>query len=164
MQLKNGIIQVATVGNQGNHWSCLKVDFANKTWIGCPLPTNIRLSLEPFLKALTEVWGDNLHTDIGTTVCVKLAHDHTCSPGNHCMSHCLQNIPFQGDNLNVCGVAVIISATILTGYFNTIPIEETVWLSNIDIYSEYYRKMLITWFLEGKIFINWLSKKDSALC
>ena len=31
MQLKNGTTQVATVGNQGNHWSCLKVDFANKT-------------------------------------------------------------------------------------------------------------------------------------
>ena len=73
MQLKNRTTQVATVDNQGNHWSCLKVDFANKTWIyadslGWSLPTNIRLSLEPFLKALTEVWGDNLHTDIGTTV------------------------------------------------------------------------------------------------
>ena len=95
MQLKNGIIQVATVGNQGNHWSCLKVDFGNKTWIyadsiGWPLPTNIRLSLERFLKALTEVWGDNLYTDIGTTVCVKRAHDHTGSPDNHRASHCLE--------------------------------------------------------------------------
>ena len=70
--------------------------------------------------------GDNLHTDIGPTVCVKLAHDHTNSPGNHCASHCLQNMPFQGDNFNVCGVAVIISVIILTGCFNAIPIEETV--------------------------------------
>ena len=108
--------------------------------------------------------GDNLHTDIGTTVCVRLAHDHTGSSDNHCASHCLQNMPFQGDNFNVCGVAVIISATILTDYFNAIPIEETMWLSNTDIYSEYCRKMLITWFLEGKIFINWLSKKDSVVC
>ena len=38
---------------------------------------------------------------------------------------------FQGDNVNVCGVAIIISATTLTGYFNAIPIEETMWLSNI---------------------------------
>ena len=163
MQLKNGTTHVATVGNQGSHWSCLKVGFANKTWIhtdslGWPLPTNIRLSLEPFLKALKEAWGDNLHTDIGTTVCVKLAHDHTGPPDNHCASHCLQNMPFQGDNFNVCGVEVTISATILTGYFNAIPIEETMWLSHIDIYSEYCRKMLITWFLEGNIFINWLSK------
>ena len=110
------------------------------------------------------MWGDNLYTDIGTTVCVKRARDHTGSPDNLRASHCVQNMPFEGDNFNVCRIAVIISATILTGYFNTIPIEETVWLSNIDIYSEYYRKMLITWFLEGKIFINWLSKKDSALC
>ena len=72
------------------------------------------------------MWGDNLHTDIGPTVCVKLAHDHTDSPHNHCASHCLQNMPFQGDNFNVCGVAVIISVIILTGCFNAIPIEETV--------------------------------------
>ena len=38
---------------------------------------------------------------------------------------------FQGDNVNICGVAIIISATTLTGYFNAIPIEETIWLSNI---------------------------------
>ena len=110
------------------------------------------------------MWGDNLHTDVGTTVCVKFTHDHTGSSDNHCASHCLQNMPFQGDNFNVCGVAVIISATILIGYFNAIPIEETMWLSNIDIYSEYCRKILITWFLETKIFINWLSKKDSVVC
>ena len=104
MQLKNGTTHVATVSNQGNHGSCLKVGFANKTWIhadslGWLLPTNIRLPLEPFLKVLKEAWGDNLHTDIGTTVCVKLAHDHTGPPDNHCASHCLQNMPFQGDNL-----------------------------------------------------------------
>ena len=73
-------------------------------------------------------------------------------------------MPFQGDNFNVCGIAVIISATILTRHFNVIPIEETMWLSNIDIYSEYCRKMLITWFLEGKIFINELSKRNSVVC
>ena len=100
------------------------------------------------------MWGANLHTDIGTTVFVKLAHDHTGSPDNHCASHCLQNIRFQGDKFNACGVAVIISATILTGYFNAIPTEETTWLSNTDIHSEYYGKMLILWFLEGKVFIN----------
>ena len=60
MQLKNETTQVATVGNQGNHWSCLKGDFTNKMWIyadslGWPLRTNIRLSLEPFLKVLKEV-------------------------------------------------------------------------------------------------------------
>ena len=110
------------------------------------------------------MWGDNFYTDIGTTVCVRLAHDHTGSSDNHCMSHCLQNMPFPGVNFNVCGVAVIISATFLTDYFSAIPIEETMSLSNIDIYSEYCRKMLITWFLEGKIFINWLSKKDSVAC
>ena len=81
------------------------------------------------------MWGDNLHTDVGTTVCVKFVHDHTGSSDNHCASHYLQNMPFQGDNFCVCGVAVIISATILTGYFNALPIEETMWLSNIDIYS-----------------------------
>ena len=111
-----------------------------------------------------EVWDYNLHTDIGTTVCVKLAHDHTGSPDNHCASHCFQNKPFRGDNFNVCGVAVIISATILTSCFNALPIAETMWLSNTDIYSEYCRKMLITCFLEGKIFIDWLSKKDTVVC
>ena len=60
MQLKNETTQVATVGNQGNHWSCLKGDFTNKMWIyadslGWPLRTNIRLYLEPFLKVLKEV-------------------------------------------------------------------------------------------------------------
>ena len=148
IRLKNGTTPVATVDNQGNHCSCLKVDFANKTWIyadslGWLLPKNIRLSPEPFLKVLMEVWGDNLHTDIGTTVCVKLAHDHTASPDNHCSSHCLRNMPFQGDNFNVCGLAVIISATTLTSYFNARPIEETMWLSKTDIYSEYSRKMLM---------------------
>ena len=111
-----------------------------------------------------KVWGDNLHTDIGTTACVKLAHDHTGSPDNHCGSRCFQNKPFQGDNFNVCGVAAIISATILTSYFNALPIAETMWLSNTDIYREYCRKMLITCFLEGKIFIDWLSKKDTVVC
>ena len=60
MQLKNETIQVATVGNQGNHWSCLKGDFTKKMWIyadslGWPLRTNIRLYLEPFIKVLKEV-------------------------------------------------------------------------------------------------------------
>ena len=92
MQLKNGTTQVANVDNQGNHCSYLKVDCANKTWIyadslGWSLPTNNRLSLEPFLKALKEVCGDNLHTHIGTTVCVKLAHDCTGPPDNQCASH-----------------------------------------------------------------------------
>ena len=92
MQLKNGTRQVANVGNQGNHWSYLKMDFANKTWIyadslGWWLPANIRLSLEPFLKALKEVCGDNLHTHIDTTVCVKLAHDYTGPSDNQCASH-----------------------------------------------------------------------------
>ena len=73
--------------------------------LGWSLPTNNRLSLEPFLKALKEVCGDNLHTHIGTTVCVKLAHDCTGPPDNQCASHWLQNMPFQGDNFNVCGVA-----------------------------------------------------------
>ena len=54
MQPKNGTTQVATVGSQGNYWSCLKVDSANKRWIyadslGWPLPANIRWSLKPFL-------------------------------------------------------------------------------------------------------------------
>ena len=95
MQLKNRTTQVATVDNQGNHWSCLKVDFANKTWIyedslGWLLPADIRsqisLSLEQFLKALKEVWGDNLHIDIGTTVCVKLAHDLRITNVRHTVS------------------------------------------------------------------------------
>ena len=111
-----------------------------------------------------EVRGDNLHTDIGTTVCIKLAHDHTGSPDNHYASHCFQNKLFRGDNFDVCGVAVIISATILTSYFNALPIAGPMWLSNTDIYSEYCRKILITCFLEGKIFIDWLSKKDTVVC
>ena len=66
----------------------------------------------------------------------------TCpwSPDNQCASHCLQNIPFQGDNFNVCGVAAIISDIILSGYFNAIPIEETMCLSNIVEYLQWVLK------------------------
>ena len=79
---------------------------------------------------------------------------HRCTePG------CLM-IPYQGPNMNICGLETLITPIILTREDKELP-RENDWLWTIHRYNSFCRAIFIGWFIKKKINISdlFLSKK-----
>ena len=75
------------------------------------------------------------------------------------------HLRFQTNLMDVCGPASIVSAivlssdTLLSSILKTkSPPKRFCWLSMLDKYSEYIRKVLVAWFVKGKIDLSLLNK------
>ena len=87
---------------------------------------------------------------------VLLAHNHGAS--NVCEESCLSYLPFQGRNMNVCGLACLLSCILLSekDYLEMLLNKKSLpadlsWLQQIDQFDEFVRKYFIYCFVSKQI-------------
>ena len=114
---KAGVTEILHKHGSGVHWSCVVISFHNGITIYCdslawPVPSNLHLVLVPFFHALCDVFSTINKAGIRNQEDVLLAHNHGAS--NVCEESCLSYLPFQGRNINVCGLACLLSCILLS--------------------------------------------------
>ena len=159
-QNKDLSTEAAKIGQQGNHWTTLTVDFEQEIWfysdtLGWSFPNNLFKLILPFVRALREVYQLTLPFDN-----LKIAHPHLSSV-TVCDVNCVKNFPYQYPNLNICGIASLFVAYLLS--FNAIRqlvISKSKmpsflnWIFKISDYNDYLRMCFIKWFMIDGIDLN----------
>ena len=100
--------------------------------------------------------------------CLRVAHPHGFRSNKHCTESCIKYVPFQGADINICGVATIMSAIVLINdaLFSHIMKNSSLprsfsWLKAFDTYSDFIRKTFIVWYIEETIDLSLLKMEPS---
>ena len=114
---KEGVTEILHKHESGVHWSCVVISFHNGITIYCdslawPVPSNLHMVLVPFFHALCDMFSTINKAGIRNHEDVLLAHNHGAS--NVCKESCLSYLPFQGRNMNVCGLACLLLCILLS--------------------------------------------------
>ena len=160
--------RVADAKKPGNHWVCIYHTFKDNIWLyvdslGNSRPRDLLERLESFKSTVQKVYS----MDKRVIVQIENAHDHL--NGSTCTTKCIQGFPFQVNYGDICGVASIISAVLLTNQLfpsqilqavsqRTLP-EVHPWLHELDIYGSFIRRVLISWYSEKKINLSLINMK-----
>ena len=147
---KAGVTEILHKHESGVHWLCVVISFHNGITIYCdslawPVPSNLHLVLVPFFHALCDVFSTINKAGIRNQEDVLLAHNHGAS--NVFEESCLSYLPFQGHNMNVCGLACLLSCILLSekDYLEMLLNKKSLptdlsWLQQIDQFDEFVRK------------------------
>ena len=137
-------------GLGGNHWACFLIEFQTKNIIYCDSlawdpPHDFILKLEFLTSLIIQEYGNCKGFDI-----------HVVNKSNE-----KSIFVFQGPNQNICGLACLISAIVITDtdirseilLRNKLP-NELFWLNKLYNYTDFARYLFIKWYLEKKIALD----------
>ena len=154
----------------GNHWVCICFRFEPNLWLyadtlGCSLLQNLFQYLGPLKDTVQKVYILSYTED----ACLCAAHPHSFRSNKHCTESCIKYVPFQSTDMNICGVATIMSAIVLTNdvLFSHIMKNSSLprsfsWLKAFDSYSDFIRKTFIVWYIEEMIDLSLLKMEPSG--
>ena len=84
-----------------------------------------------------------------------------------CNEECYQKTPFQGPNIEICGVIcflfIFLIANDIVDHDSRLLPESVRWLHKVYNYSDYVRYVLIKWYLQGKACIIDILKQDKPI-
>ena len=150
---KQGRTYFATGTTPGNHWVCFQINFSTKEVIYCD-----SLVWWPPKEFLSDIAFITHHIDTFSPATspysIELAHKNQEPPRkvHRCTKGCLQ-LPYQGPNMSICGVASLITAILITekGIDLSQSTNEMKWLPRIYEFNNFSRCLLIKWFMDNKI-------------
>ena len=152
-----------------NHWVCICFRFEPNLWLyadtlGCSLLENLFQYLGPLNDTVQKAYILSYTED----TCLHSAHPHSFRSNKHCTESCIKYVPFQGADINICGVATIMSAIVLINdaLFSHIMKNSSLprsfsWLKAFDTYSDFIRKTFIVWYIEETIDLSLLKMEPS---
>ena len=154
----------------GNHWVCIYHHFSTNLWIyadslGFSPPEHLFQTLRPFRETVQQIYVIDNCDDINLII----AHTHGIQSNINCTKRCIQHFPCQGNDMNICGVASIMSAIVLRNkrFISDILAHKKLpqiysWLSKLERYSDFLRRVLIIWFLEKRIDLSLINMKTKV--
>ena len=143
----------------GNHQVCIYNHFSTNLWIyadslGFSPPGHLFQTLCPFRETVQQIYVIDNCDDINLII----PHSHGIQSNTNCTKCCIQHFPCQGNDMNICGVTIIMSAILLRnkGFISDILTHKKLpqnysWLSKLERYGGFLRRVLIIWFLEKRI-------------
>ena len=154
----------------GNHWVCICSRFEPNLWLyadtlGCSLLENLFQYLGPLKDTVQKVYILSYTED----ACLHAAHPHSFRSNKYRTESCTKYVPFQSTDMNICGVATIMSAIVLTNdvLFSHIMKNSSLprsfsWLKAFDSYSDFIRKTFIVWYIKEMIDLSLLKMEPSG--
>ena len=126
----------------GSHWNCFLLDIDSKEIIFCDsLAWN---APHDFLQRI------NFFTSLFHPTADKVVFAHKEMKKSHrCKDPGCLKTPYQGTNMNICGIASLISAMVLLTQEGRESSKS--WLWSIKTYNSFTRAMFIHWFVRNKI-------------
>ena len=157
---------IATSKQQGNHWICFVIHITKaKIYYYDSLGWKIPLNLNKTIKFIIALVKDCDQCFRGSFFLESVHCEQTHSGKTRkCNQECYQNAPFQGPNMEICGVICLLSLFLIANGIvdhdsRSLP-ESTRWLHKVYNYSDYARYVLIIWYFQGKACITDILTQD----
>ena len=143
----------------GKQWVCIYYQFVSNVWVyvdslGYSCPDQLYQSLS-ILRNIVQCIYNFVESNETSLI---IAHSHGFRGNKKCNNNCIQYFPYQGSDMNICGLASILSAVVLMNksFVSQIMIHRRLapcysWFRNLDQYSDFLRRVLIIWCLDGRI-------------
>ena len=149
----------------GNHWSCFTIYLKERAMVyGDSLGWAFPKDLSGLLKTLFR--SINLIYKFERLSPVILGHNDQ-PKSDKCTAKCIKDFPFQGKNYNICGVAALLTALMLTdkSCFASINKERTVpsyfsWIGDLQRYVDFARGVMVTWLMEQSIDDSYIKQEE----
>ena len=148
---EKGMTFVGDSTHTGNHWVCIFYNFRTNMWIyadslGFSPPEHLFETLRPFRETVQQIYTIDNSNDMNLII----AHSHGIQSNINCTKRCIQHFPYQGNDMNICGVASNMSAIVLRneGFMSDILIHKKLlqicsWLSKLERYSDFSEGSLL---------------------
>ena len=152
----------------GNHWVCIYHHFSTNLWIyadslGFSPPEHLFQTLRPFRETVQQIYVIDNCDDINLII----AHTHGIQSNINCTKRCIQHFPCQGNDMNICGVASIMSAIVLRNkrFLSDILTQKKLsqiyfWWSKLEWYSDFPEGSLLLGSYKKLLTYYWLTRKQ----
>lgn len=143
----------------GNHLVCIYYQFVSNVWVyadslGYSPPDQLYQSLSTLRNTVQCIYN---FVDSNEASLI-IGHSHGFQGNKKCNNNCIQHFPYQGSDMNSCGLPCILSAAVLMNksFASQILIHRRLtpcycWFRNLDQYIDFLRSVLIIWYLDRRI-------------
>lgn len=150
---------LAQGNNRGSHWATLLIDIKLGKVVYCDSlawepPAYLLGQLDFLLSSINTVYNTSQQNFNVVEVSHKLQGSNTVV--HICKDKCIKFFPYQGPNKNICGVACLLSAILVTesSLVNHVQLSRSLpdnfrWLSKLHNYNNFARCLLMKWYVSG---------------
>ena len=143
----------------GNRWVCIYHQFESNLWVfvDCLGYSPLDQLYQSFSALRIAVQCMYNFIDSNETSLI-MAHSHGFCVNKKCNKNCIKHFKHQGSDMNICGLASILSAVVLIkkSFVKQTLIHRRLapcysWFSNLVYYGDFLRRVVIIWDLDSRI-------------